>query len=390
MRGSSKIKIAIINLAFLEAFIIIPGVAYKAYEHLRAKLPNHNGDQIAPQARYPTYADRREAEQIYRDESKLSNQYRSFIGWRKNIGQYKSIKIQAPYSTRWSLGQKLENSVWFFGGSTMWGSGSTDRQTIPSLYWSASGMSVFNFGEAGWNSRQSLNQLISLYGENKSGKITIFYDGVNEVLHQCRREHQTIPAHEYEHKIRKELEPKNSYAIAASQATDIIMSPYLALANKLGKKLMDRSKDRRTSSLQQYDCNTNNRKRKAIAKQLVQSWRTAYLITKSSNSRLIAILQPTIYTSNVDYEYLVEGAKEQIKLLRKQYSSVYPEIQLEMQQACYADKDFCRSLIDGTGWLRGEKHVFTDFCHISPKGNKIIALNILRIVREPNYSRVMP
>ena len=47
----------------------------------------------------------------------------------------------------------------------MWGTGASDNQTIPSHFHELTNKNVFNFGETGWASRQSLNQLISLIGD---------------------------------------------------------------------------------------------------------------------------------------------------------------------------------------------------------------------------------
>ena len=84
--------------------------------------------------------------------------------------------------------------MWFFGGSTMWGTGASDSQTIPSHFNSLTNMSVYNFGQGGWNSRQSLNQLINAIGDNNNPSVVIFYDGVNDIQ-QCRSEIKILPAH---------------------------------------------------------------------------------------------------------------------------------------------------------------------------------------------------
>ena len=52
-----------------------------------------------------------------------------------------------------------------FGGSTLFGYGSNDQNTIPSLYNQITGKKVLNFGDTGWHSRQSLNQLLNVIGD---------------------------------------------------------------------------------------------------------------------------------------------------------------------------------------------------------------------------------
>lgn len=84
--------------------------------------------------------------------------YRSFIGWNSNFFNSKNTNVRGKYLKRLSLGEEIENSSWFFGGSTMWGQGATDFGTIPSQFYKLTGQKVYNFGELGWNSRQSINQ----------------------------------------------------------------------------------------------------------------------------------------------------------------------------------------------------------------------------------------
>ena len=97
--------------------------------------------------------------------NKIPTIYRSFIGWRREKVNFKYTKILGPYNARKSKGESINNSVWFFGGSTMWGTGSSDNHTIPSHFNSLTNIPVYNFGETGWNSRQSLNQLINVIGD---------------------------------------------------------------------------------------------------------------------------------------------------------------------------------------------------------------------------------
>ena len=75
----------------------------------------------------------------------------------------------------------FDDSTWFFGGSTMAGSGVDDLNTIPSLYSKLTNENVINFGVPGWNSRQSLNLLINLLSAGYKPSKVIFYDGINEI-----------------------------------------------------------------------------------------------------------------------------------------------------------------------------------------------------------------
>src|SRR5688572_162008 len=65
-------------------------------------------------------------------------EFRSFLGWR-----------QPPRPT---VNDKAagDRKAYFFGGSTMWGLGSPEPQTIPSLFSAATAIHSENYGEIGY------------------------------------------------------------------------------------------------------------------------------------------------------------------------------------------------------------------------------------------------
>ena len=107
------------------------------------------------------------------------------------------MTIQGKYNTRKSLNENLKNSNWFFGGSTIFGIGAVDNETIPSNYAYITNEEVMNFGREDWASRQSLNKLINLIGDGLKPKRIIFYDAVNDIRHQCSNltKNERIPFH---------------------------------------------------------------------------------------------------------------------------------------------------------------------------------------------------
>lgn len=104
----------------------------------------------------------------------MKTEYKSFISWRRKLYVSKYTNIKGQYQNRISTNEGIDNSVWFFGGSTVWGTGVSDDNTIPSFFAKISGERVSNFGETGWSTRQSLNQLINLIGDGKNPKAIIF------------------------------------------------------------------------------------------------------------------------------------------------------------------------------------------------------------------------
>ena len=111
-----------------------------------------------------------------------NTKYRSFIGWQRIPYKKELVKINAKYKNRKSFNESISNSTWFFGGSTMWGTGSSDNDTIPSFYAKKTKSKVFNFGETGWTSRQSLNQLINIIGIKEVSKDDFLNNDFDEAV----------------------------------------------------------------------------------------------------------------------------------------------------------------------------------------------------------------
>ena len=68
----------------------------------------------------------------------------------------------------------------------MWGHSVSDKSTIPSLVSKILKLDAVNYGEQAYNSRQELNLLLDNLENIKKGDVVVFYDGVNDVFHNCR------------------------------------------------------------------------------------------------------------------------------------------------------------------------------------------------------------
>ena len=93
-------------------------------------------------------------------------------------------------------------TVFMFGGSTLWGTGARDAFTIPALVardLQAGGLSadVFNFGESGYVSTQSLVALLLELRSDRRPDVVVFYDGVNDTFSAFSQQRPGLPQNEY-------------------------------------------------------------------------------------------------------------------------------------------------------------------------------------------------
>ena len=265
----------------------------------------------------------------------------------------------------------------------MFGIGAKDMDTIPSKFASITDEKVMNFGTEDWASRQSLNKLINVIGDGFKPKKIIFYDGVNDINHQCKKSflNQKIPFHNRELVFNDYINNNNSefltYFLSFSRDKlkkfiKFIVQPYKIAFYKAGLV-------RTNPYLKIYNSCINNPIRASlVAKHLVNNWFVAYQIAKSNDASFIGILQPTIFSSKSNISNTIKNS-----YLKGNFDAVYPQIRKEMKRYCSIDFKFCKSLIDGSEWLIGSEE-FIDFCHLTGKGNYIVASELNKIISNIN------
>jgi lysophospholipase L1-like esterase len=288
--------------------------------------------------------------------SQLSTVYRSFVGWRREPFRGETINIEGPYSQRRTInaGTSDEKTAYFFGGSTMWGTGSNDSGTIPSQFAAITGIHSENFGETAYTAHQGLVFLIQLLQDGHRPDLVVFYDGVNDVSHKCRRE-LTPTSHAREQQIASVLKTSSD-----PTSFSYFFAPAVTAASALNRKFFGSVSDA-------YDCHANPRKAESIAENMIQDWLFAKKLVESYGGTFIAILQPVSYFSQTYLDHL-----KLPKEFATEFNVVYPTVRKKM-----ATK---RIGYDLTSALDVDDYIYTDFCHVTPKGNRIIAEKIAEIV----------
>ena len=382
----TNLKVITLNFLILLIFILIPPLLFSIASPLlyssRIKESNKN-KVIAFQNENLFYEDpnleaikgiKKKYSKRFSKKLKRNNElsFKSFLGWRHAKISVGNTNVEGEYQTRVSNNQKLQNSTWFFGGSTMWGVGVEDDGTIPSQYAIKSGEYVFNLGESGWVSRQSLNQLLNLLGESHKPETIIFYDGVNDISAGCREEITQLAAYSEEILVRQKLK-EGSFAKIKNSFISWMIKPYKIISNKLKLNINN------NSSIENNTCYGNPRKAEKVARHLINNWHAAYLISKSNSIEFYAILQPSAFTTT---SYKGHVLTNKLYLQHKENNlAVYPLIIKMMKEECNYSEDFCSRLVDGTKWTNEEKILFFDFCHLTKEGNKIIASNIINFLK---------
>ena len=310
-------------------------------------------------AALPNYADRSAAEAMYRESDLLHTEYVPYRGWRR-------LPFTGAYVNAGADGDRVHPirtshetpraTVRFFGGSTMWGTGSADHETIPA-YFNAlhPDLRVFNHGQTGYVSRQNLARLVNLVNEGEAMDVVVFYDGYNDVRSLCRFD-TSVQGHSREEKIRSALRPTQNLLAALTGSTTRVIRFFLP-------------KPRPDDALPSR-CHAEPERGPRVIRTLLSNWRTAREVARLGGAEFVAILQPVAALSTGRTDRLVNDAT----FKGRAHELLYPELRRALAEA---DERWVHDL--STLFDRDE-YIFVDAAHVSPNGNRIMAERLSELV----------
>jgi len=369
-------KIIIINIAITLLFILSLNFLSEGVLLIYG-LAEQQMIMVDERANLPNYADDRETAKLHFQEfNQLLTQFEPFVGWSRkpfhgetiNINT-KGDRIHQNEATGGAISPNV-TSVDFFGGSTMWGTGVVDTETIPALFNKISKIPTFNRAETNFTSRQSLERLINLLTfEAETINSVVFYDGVNDILNLCRSENK-VGEHGYTDYIRKLLESEGNKS-PANNFWKYIDFTFLRGTKNLIKLVMGEIINHSVKTDEYWDqtmnCDNQPQKKQQIASSLIENWEIAHVMAQAKGIKFLGILQPVAFMENSQVAHDLHLNLGWNNELRKQYQTVYPLIKSMMRERGY---DF---LLDYTDLLNRNQNIYIDFCHLSKNGNMIIA-----------------
>lgn len=349
----------------LLVFFVLFNLAYWSLPagHLLMSLSRNilasNEDIGDSRARLPNYANVAWATQHYREFHQLKTNYKSFIGWRRTPFHGETINIEGRYAQRRTINDGADKSkkVYFFGGSTIWGTGVRDDGTIPSQFAAATGFWSENFGESAYTAHQSLVLLVQLLQDGDRPDVVVFYDGAADVALKCRTE-LTPDSHareaQFESLLHNRHPEPNTFAhylaplwyTAAWVRAEVIRAVAPAVAEG-------------------FDCDSKPEKATRIAENLVGDWQMAKRLVELYGGRFVGVLQPVSYFSQTRLSHLTDDPGR-----RAQFRAVYPLVEQRMAE----DGGF-HNLVRA---LDVDEYVYVDFNHLSTNGNGLIAAHIAK------------
>jgi len=362
--------VAVNILVFLGILLFLNFTAILTYQAYKMVKP---GGFTDTRSELLNYKNIEWAHKHFEEFNKLPAEYRSYIGWRRlpYKGQTININDQGIRSTPQSeLATETSPLVVFLGGSTMWGTGSDDRNTIPAHFADIAhgDYRAINLGESGYNAFQGYLILKLQIMGGLTPNIVVSYDGVNEAgaLNPERRPF----SHARENQIRTIMKEQDVDGGGVLSFKHFFLKPLQLFIDKFSLNF----KSKFFSKNEPYSIYHVDQKRvEQVAIGLLESWLSTKHLAEENSADFIGILQPNGYFGNPRLDHLDLNVDE-FHQWHHQYRTLYTAILELLKDPRY--KELSGSILDFTGVFDRDEYIYIDFAHVSPNGNRIIAEKI--------------
>jgi len=250
-----------------------------------------------------------------------------------------------------------KNKVHIFGGSTVFGWGVNDNNTIPSIFQRLSGTQTKNFGVMTYRSRQDLNHLLNNFDYIAPHDTVIFYGGLNDALMGCKQK-ESIHSHSYVDHFNKNLFYKKSW----SRLIDQLLSKSM-IYTKINQKIQKKKK--------QFENKCDKEAFESLASELINVWQMTELFLERKNINFICSLQPTPYTNDFKPNYYGENYDEIIS----QFYFTFKKRIKDTKLNCF---------LDSTKIFK-EDYFIDSCCHTSKEGNEMIAKHLFEEINKRGF-----
>jgi hypothetical protein len=304
-------------------------------------------------------------------------QYEPYVLWRRAPFNGSAISIDAD-----GIRRTLHNhcdaktfTVWMFGDSVMWGWGSPDSETIPSLVaadYEKAGKQVciVNYGEKGWANTQELFELIQqLKHADRKPDVVLFYDGGTEAFTAYENKKVDVHSNYLDFKNYLEgwiTEKKSGFSYLSRSNTYHLLENIAAkFAPKNGTK----------DSVTESDAETWSR---AIMQNYQENMDIIDLLAKQYGFRPIFVWYPNMA---VGHKQLTPDEAVLNKRLNKKFpgmESVYRAAYERCREVKRPDLYYLGDLLDDT-----QAPLYRGIAHLNATGNQMAADKLFLILENP-------
>lgn len=333
----------------------------------------NNGDHQAQS----TSGDRREILPVYDNYPNNSDFWKEHLNiwgshfepyyhWRRNGFQGKYINVSSEgirNTVITTKSSKNAKNIFMFGGSTLWGTGSKDKHTIPSFVQAMLGKDykIYNYGETGYVSTQELNFLLKQLAEGNVPDMVVFYDGVNDGYAGVYS--PAIPRDVQNLRMQSEINKNKSIFFELYKKSNYkrLIDFFSKNTEKWDNEISSKIKNNSASVVKLYEAHI--RQVKALGKEY--GFETFFF------------WQPNLFSGERD-------TFPHEKRIIQNSSLTFIESQRQLYlyaKSAFTGRDSEKIFFLGDIFNQVNEPLYIDWCHIGPNGNKIIAQQIFNNIK---------
>jgi len=313
----------------------------------------------------PNFEDKQLAATIFAETRDLRTGYAPYVAWTRRELHGSTVNVDANGDrTHLPTTQQPVGHVRLFGGSTMWGTGVADDQTIPAIFNALNpSWHVHNHGQSSYVSRQELAALANLVSRGEPMDLVVFYDGYNDVRNLCRSD-VTIPGHARQRKLARLVSPRS---FALDDVTASLVEVVRFAVESLNQTEYEPSR-----------CLEDEGYGDQITDQLVANWRMARAVAHVAGASFVGVLQPVAAIGSPNLSHLADDAfslddystAKKSELARGiDHARVYPGIQRRIRD----EREHRGWMVDFSDAFDSDEIFYIGPAHVSSNGNRRIA-----------------
>lgn len=327
------------------------------------------------------YKNKEWAESLFKEhEDTKKLDFDQYVGWKRQEYHGRFINIGADGTRKTSNRTHALNancdSIYVFGGSTIWGIGVRDEYTVPSclskiLNQHGYNSIVKNYGESGYTFTQGVIRLILLLKEGHRPQLAIFYDGVNEVSTAYHNGQAGIIglAAEFQSLLKWK---RRSYVEQMGSIVKAVVVHHSMIYRSVDKLIRLFQHNPLPPAARHYEEQELERLSRGIITYYIASLNLVDKLSRTYDFKYICFWQPVIYTKKQmteEEENLDANVRD--KKLRKLYLDTYGAIK-KLPLLHFYDLS---EVLDNRNTT-----LYSDFCHLSEEGNEIVANEIAEVI----------
>lgn len=367
----NALRYAAINLAVVLGLLLVINTlligTYQGMQFWRSISAKETTSD--PRARLPGYEEFDWAEHHFEELRNAGVEYHSFYGWRRKPLAGRTITIDEQ-GIRPTPGAAPKDSrvpmVVFLGGSTMWGEGADDHNTIAAHFVQQAGTALRakNLGESAYNAFQGYLVLRIHVLHGLRPDLVITYDGINNVAGLCRAGNRPV-GHGRELQMREAMRGLDQPRVSEALTARYFVLPIQEFAIRMRRRSADGWEDP-----YRLVCAADAERARAVATKLLDSWTTTMELAEGIGAQFVAVLQPSAYTGEPQTDHLSLDPA-----VKDEYDAVYGLVRAMLGQPPYLAVR--QRVLDMTNALDDAGPVYIDSQHLAPRGNQIIAKRML-------------